>query len=203
MRLHLTNVKLKTLDYKLSILIPTLQSREATLLKTVNILNRQIVDCNAFKDIEIVIDSDNKETPTGEKRNRLIEKANGKYVVFFDDDDEPLESYIFLIMCAIENDPDVIPINGYITTNGHNLVNWEMGLNFNYGSKVVDGRLIYERFPNHIAPMKKELIKDFKFLPITIGEDYEWAKRIHDAKVLKTEQRINTPIYHYKFIQNK
>lgn len=191
------------MDYKLSILIPTLQSREATLLKTVNLLNRQIVDCDAFKDIEILIDTDNRETPTGEKRNRLIEKAKGKYVVFFDDDDEPLESYIFLIMTAIDNDPDVIPLNGYMTTNGHNPIFWEMGLNSNYGSKVVDGRLVYERFPNHIAPMKKELIKDFKFLPITIGEDYEWAKRIHDSKVLQTQQRINTPIYHYKFIQNK
>jgi glycosyltransferase involved in cell wall biosynthesis len=188
------------IQYKLSILIPTLESRKDILIKTLSLLNEQISICNADNDIEILFDKDNRETPTGEKRNRLIERASGKYIVFFDDDDEPLEWYIYLILKAIETDADVIPINGYMTTNGHQLKYWRMGLNFNYTSTILNGKEIYERFPNHIAPMKRELIKDFKFLPITIGEDYEWAKRIHDAKVLKTEEQILTPIYHYKFI---
>ena len=51
--------------------------------------------------------------------------------------------------------------------------------------------------------MKKELIKDFKFLNVTVGEDYEWAKRINDAGVLKTESRITESVYHYKFLENK
>ena len=51
--------------------------------------------------------------------------------------------------------------------------------------------------------MKKELVKDFKFKDITMGEDYEWAKRIHDSGVLKTEYVIHKNLYHYKFISKK
>jgi glycosyltransferase involved in cell wall biosynthesis len=191
------------LEYKLSILIPTISSRTGVFKKTYDLLNRQIFDCNAFSQVEIVVDCDNRETPTGEKRNRLIEKAKGKYIVCFDDDDEPLEGYIKLILEAIELNPDVIPLNGYMTTNGHNPVYWDMGLNFGYGTKQVNGVLVYDRFPNHIAVMKRELILPYRFLPIVVGEDYEWAKRINDDKVFKTEVRITEPIYHYKFIENK
>jgi len=153
--------------------------------------------------VEILTIEDSGEQSTGSKRNDLIELAEGDYTVFFDDDDEPLPGYIELILLAIQNNPDVIPINGYMTTNGLNEIYWDMGLGFGYGTKVVDNRILYERFPNHIAPMKRELIKDFKFKDITIGEDYEWAKRINDSGVFKTESRIIRPIYHYQFLEHK
>lgn len=191
------------MDFKLSILIPTLKSRTNQLLNVVSILNKQIKDCQAFGIIEILIDEDNREATTGAKRNRLIENAKGKYIVFMDDDDEPANNYISLILTAIKSNPDVIPINGYMSTNGHGAKFWDMGLGFGYGVKEINGMQVYDRFPNHIAPMKKELIKDFKFMNITVGEDYEWAKRINDSGILKTEVRITESVYHYKFIENK
>jgi glycosyltransferase involved in cell wall biosynthesis len=157
----------------------------------------------SYWDVEILTDIDNREATTGEKRNRLIERARGKYIVFFDDDDIATPEYLPLILKAIESDPDVIPINGWITTNKLNPIYWDMGLSFGYGTKTVNGIMVYERFPNHIAPMKRELILPYKFKDITIGEDYEWAKRLNDDKVFKTECRITTPIYHYKYLENK
>lgn len=191
------------MDYKLSILIPTLKSRTNQLLNVVSILNKQIKDCEAFGKVEILIDEDDRQSTTGAKRNRLIEKAKGSYTVFFDDDDEPLPGYISLILNAIESNPDVIPINGYMSTNGRGANFWDMGLGFGYSVKQLNGREVYDRFPNHIAPMRKELIKDFKFLNVTVGEDYEWAKRINDSGILKTEVRITESVYHYKFLENK
>ena len=76
------------MDYKLSILIPTLKSRIDLLSQTVYLLHGQMLECNAFGDIELLFDSDNGEVSTGEKRNKLIEKAEGKYIVFLDDDDD-------------------------------------------------------------------------------------------------------------------
>lgn len=184
---------------KLSILIPTTYDRLVITNRLVNTLLMQI----GVNKVEVLTMYDNREKTTGQKRNELIESAKGKYVVFFDSDDEPAPMYINSILKAIESDPDVIPINGYMSTNGSGANFWDMGLGFGYGIKQRDGMQVYDRFPNHIAPMKKELIKDFKFKHVTIGEDYEWAKRINDAGVLKTEYRITENIYHYKFIENK
>ena len=87
-----------------------------------------------------------------------------------------------------------------MTTNGKNPMRWEMGLGFDYTSKRDEhGKEYYVRYPNHIAPMKKELIKDYKFLPINRGEDYQWATQLRNDGVFKTEKRITEKIYHYQF----
>lgn len=194
----MSNEKPETSTYKLSILIPTIVGREFYLDRLIAMLNNQIGE---RKDVEILVEKDNRERRTGSKRNDLIDKAQGVYTVFFDDDDIPGENYIRSILEAIEHNPDVIPINGFMTTNGDmgSKISWEMGLGFEYGRNFKNGFQYYVRFPNHIAPMKRALIKDIRFLDITIGEDYEWAKRINDAGILKTEYRITEQIYHYNF----
>ncbi len=189
-------------SYSLSILIPSLTTRKHLLDETLKMFNLQMIKLGRF-DVEILTDIDNREATTGEKRNRLIEKAQGKYVVFFDDDDIATDDYLALILSAIDKDPDVIPINGYMTTNGSTPTFWDMGLNFGYGTKMMNNQMVYDRFPNHIAPMKRELILPYKFPHITIGEDYQWALRLHNDKVFKTEVRITEAIYHYRYLENK
>lgn len=201
MEQHFKDVKQMDL-YSLSILIPSLVTRKHLLDETLRMFNLQMIKLGRF-DVEILTDVDNREATTGEKRNRLIERAKGKYVVFFDDDDLAMDNYLQLILDAIDKDPDVIPINGFITTNGSNQVYWDMGLGFGYGTKIVNNQVVYDRFPNHIAPMKRELILPYKFKHITIGEDYDWALRLHNDKVFKTEVRITEPIYHYRYLENK
>lgn len=185
----------------LSILIPSLISRKKTSDEIRNELQKQIIRNLADDKVEVLMLVDNGEIRTGEKRNKLIEMASGKYIVFVDDDDMVSDNYIELMLKAADKDPDVIPINGYMTTNGSNHTPWEMGLGMGYHAEHRNGQLTYIRFPNHIAAMKREKIKDFQFLPINRGEDYEWAKRINDAKVLQTEERITEQVYHYKYIE--
>lgn len=189
------------MEFELSVLIPTLKERQTQLLNCVRIINQQIKSCEAFGKVEILIDEDNREVSTGAKRNRLIEKSKGKYFCFVDDDDEVLEGYIYEILKAIDSDPDVIPINGYMTTNGGNQQRWEMGLGFDYKSVWDSNGEYFLRFPNHLSAMKKELVKDYKFADLTRFEDYDWSARINNDNVLKTEKRILKPIYHYKFIK--
>lgn len=182
----------------LSILIPSLVERADKLNALLSILNNQIDNLN-IRDIEIITLVDNREKTTGQKRNELIEMAKGKYICFFDDDDTPLPNYIKSLYEAALQNPDVIPIYGYMTTNGQSRVNWEMGLTLPYTSDYRNGSLVYLRYPNHIAGMKRELILPYKFMNITIGEDYEWATRLHNDKVFKTEIKITEPIYHYNY----
>lgn len=184
---------------KLSILIPSLVEREHLLNRLLNELNNQIHECKA--EVEICVITDNREQSIGAKRNSLLKMAKGEYFCFFDDDDLPEKNYLKLILEAIEQNPDVIPINGYMTTRGENPTSWEMGLEYERRT-IYDtlGKVShYEAPPNHLAVFKKSLVKDYLFQDISWGEDSEWADRLKNNNVLKTQIRIKEKIYHYVF----
>ena len=183
----------------LSILIPTLPERIPYFAKLMANLSSQI-KVDALEDmVEIISDSRDRQTTTGEKRNDLIEKANGVYVWHVDDDDYIFDYALVEIIEASKTNPDVICFNGYMTTQGVNRVDFELRLGHPYCATVRDGKQIYLRYPNHIVPIKKECIKDIPFKSITIGEDFDWATRVRDSGVLKTEAIIDKDIYHYQF----
>lgn len=187
----------------LSILIPTLKERELRLNGMVENLTNQISKAKCFDKVEVLIDDRGKEITTGEKRNDLIAIAQGKYTWFVDDDDYVFEGAIEDIMLAAEKDADTIVFNGYMTTNDENKITFELRLGHDYCSTQKEHGEHYLRFPNHIVPMKLELIKDIKFEHISNGEDYRWALQINDLNLLKTQEIIDKDIYHYKFVTNK
>ena len=187
----------------LSILIPTLDSRKEYLNNMLDNINSQINKLSeGIHHIELCIDNRVSKS-TGEKRNFLLEKAKGKYVWFVDDDDEISTNAIKLIVNALKSNPDVIGIDGWMTTDGENRVDWEMRLGHPYCATKRDGKEFYLRFPNHISVMRTEIARQVKFKHVTMGEDYAWAKEINDRCLLKTEAVIGVPLYHYKFRSKK
>jgi len=74
----------------LSILIPTLKSRAAMYQRTAQHLNAQIKSLENPEEVEVLAYIDNREKTTGYKRNILLERAKGQFVVFVDDDDSLL-----------------------------------------------------------------------------------------------------------------
>ena len=183
----------------LSILIPTLPER---CFELDSLFRRLRIPFNS-SDVELITDNRERHISTGQKRNDLIEKSSGKYFVFIDDDDDVSDDYISEIFKAIGSNPDVITFNGWMTTDGKDSVDFELRLGHPYINSPRDGKDYYLRFPNHLCPMKKELVKDFKFPDITMGEDYAWAKQIHDSGVLRTEYVIEKKLYHYKYLTKK
>lgn len=189
---------------KLSILIPSIFERSESFNSLVSNLKAQINSCGFDNSVSIISLIDNRgDMSVGQKRNLLIEMAKSEYIVFVDDDDVPSNDYVLELMTAIQSNADVIPINGFMTTNGGYRAYWEMGINLPYDTIKLNGKVSYRRFPNHIACMKRELILPYKFKDISFGEDYEWAKRLNDNKVFKTEHRITKPIYHYVFTKQR
>lgn len=189
---------------KLSILIPSIFERSESFNSLVSNLKAQINSCGFDNSVSIISLIDNRgDMSVGQKRNSLIEMAKSEYIVFVDDDDIPSNDYVLELMTAIQSNADVIPINGFMTTNGGYRAYWEMGINLPYDTIKLNGKVSYRRFPNHIACMKRELILPYKFKDISFGEDYEWAKRLNDNKVFKTEHRITKPIYHYVFTKQR
>lgn len=179
---------------KLSILIPTLPERYPMLAVLLEHLGKQAEKYP--NQVEILIDDRGREITTGQKRNDLLQKAKGLYVVFVDDDDWVMDYYIEEIMKAIATEPDVLSIKGYMTTNGTNRVDWKIYLGADYIAR--DG--IYHRFPNHITPMKTSAAKQVLFPKVSYGEDYAWACALRDSGLLKTEVAIDKEMYHYKFM---
>lgn len=183
---------------KLSILIPTLQEprRILTLGRLLNVLCPQV---DKFPgQVELQLHDAGRSMPTGTKRNELIKNSSGDYFCFIDDDDLVPEYYVQELMDAIEENPDVITFEGYMTTNGHNKQNFTIKLGSDYCEK--DNH--YYRYPNHLCCFRRERIAHVKFEPVWIAEDYRWATEIMKRNLLKTSVHIEKPMYHYDFVHN-
>lgn len=178
----------------LSILIATMPSRKDSFARLLNRLDSQLPMNGS---VEILWD-DSMEYNIGVKRNKLLDRANGEYIVYIDDDDMVERDYVRKILIAAKDKPDCIGISGIITTDGKNRMQWHISKQ--YGSWKKNGRT-YLRTPNHISPVRKEIALKARFPEIVSGEDYEYSIRI--LPLLKSESIAKGNIYHYQFKKNK
>lgn len=190
---------------KLSILIPTLASRQEQCLSLVDTLLDQVESGGYTGLVEVVTLYDKGEKSIGTKRNELIQMSKGEYIAFFDDDDVPSSNYINELMSGISLGVDCCSLKGVITWDGSNPKLFEHSLKYKeYRENTIGAMPItYERMPNHLNCIKKSLIFDIKFPEISHGEDTNWSYQVFNAGVLKTEYYIDSVIYHYKFVSNK
>ena len=180
----------------LSILIPSLRKRCGHL-------QRMLDSIPKHPEVEILTDVDDGQITTGKKRNNLIQRAKGEYVVFVDDDDELMPEYLPEILKAAEQKPDCIVFSGWMTTDGANRKDFHLSIHHPYTAVTRNGKEEYLRYPNHITPIKREIALQVQFPNKYVGEDYAWATRIHELGLLKTEVRIHKFLYHYRFISKK
>ena len=195
---------------KLAILIPTLQKRRKQLEPLLDSIPKQIGGLR----VKVFTYPANGRMTTGEKRNKLINTTDAEYIVFLDDDDEVSSEYVSSLLEEIEQKPDVITFEGWMTTNGKNRVDWVL----KQGLRYEERNGIYERFPNHLCCWKREVAKLVKFNHINHGEDIQWACpmnghlwvgganpiRYNRFKPLyATSVHIPKQLYHYKYVTGK
>lgn len=185
----------------LSICIPTLPEFKSNehMKNLMAILSPQLTD-----EVEIVQDARPRNVPTGTKRNAMFQNAKGIYVSSIDCDDWVSPDYVSSILEAAKEGPDVITFQGWMTENGKNRVDWTIKLGERYEArKDHKGIVHYYRFPNHLVAMKRSIATRVKFPDVWQGEDYAWAKEIHDKGLCKTEVHIPKQLYHYVYRSNK
>lgn len=147
---------------------------------------------------------DDRQMTIGEKRNKLMAMATGKYVAYIDDDDMVSPDYISLVLEALKNgDPDVIGIIGIYSTNDGRGVRKTLFYHTIKNSRYWTSSRGFERPPNHLNPMRKSIAEQYSFMPSNFGEDTDWAMRICEDKVLKVEKFIQKPIYYYDYVKDK
>jgi hypothetical protein len=184
----------------LSILICSLHKRSGSFRALVDELHRQ---ANQNKEVEILSFVDSGEISTGNKRNALVNMAQGVYVVHVDDDDEVASDYISSILEAAKQDTDAIVFNGIMTTDGLNPKKWYISKDLPYKSEIRNGQEVYLRYPNHIVPIKRSIALQVPFGNKYREEDFDFATQLHKQNLIKTETKINKELYIYKFINHK
>jgi len=188
---------------KLSILIPTLPERSNLFSKLFFEINFQIEMQNAFGLVEVITDNAPKNEKTiGQKRNDLLASAKGEYICFIDDDDKIANNYLRLVLKALQNNPDCVSLKGIITMDGQAPKFFEHSIKYSE-YKTTSSIITYERYPNHLNVIKREIASQFKFPEINFGEDTDWATQINKSGLLKKETYIDEVLYYYNYISNK
>ena len=189
----------KANDKKLSILICTMFNRDAFFQRLLVKLREQ-----ENSDINIHYEIDDGTMTIGEKRNKLLKKAEGEYIAFIDDDDMVSDNYVDSILNAIDkSNPDVIGMHLLMTVDGQNEERTYHSLKYDHWYDEPDpdpdreGLRRYFRNPNHLNPVKREHALKAGFPNINEAEDREYSKNL--LQYLKTEEYIEDPIYFYEY----
>lgn len=186
----------------LSILICSIEERRDKLEGLLLLLGSQITKLHGWATIEIIHITDNKEMSIGSKRQKLLEKAKGDWIVFFDDDDLPAYNYIELILDAIisNKDIDCIGIRGIMTTDGKNNKTWCHRLGYKIqgdGHTPHKSGYDYVRPIIHFNPVKREKALQAGFKDMRFGEDMDYASRLNP--LLTKEFFIDEILFHYRY----
>jgi len=179
---------------KLSILICSVVNRGNTFLpKLLGQLDDQLKLIDQ-SEVEVLVLTDNKHMPVGDKRNKLIDMASGEYCVFVDDDDRISDDYVSSILEATESKKDAIVFNADVSLNGGTPKTCCYSIN---NKKNYDTDDSYFRLPNHITAVKTSIAKKVGFKGISFQEDNDYSIRL--LPEIKTEHKIDKTLYFYDY----
>lgn len=179
-------------EIQLSILIPCIPSRFEKAQNLIKKLEELIQDRN----VEIICLIDNKCKSIGEKRDDLVQIANGKYFMFLDDDDD-IENFDELYSKTFL-DVDVITFKSECrNSNGSKfIVTHHLGNEIEHTNDGNGNYLDCNRPPFHINAWNKKY-KKYRFPFVNYGEDWGWLKQfVYKAK---KEAFIDNIVYKYNF----
>lgn len=178
---------------KLSILICTMPER-SEMFKTLHEKISKQIEKAKTNEVEI-LSNDKLDITTGKKRNLLIDKSKGDFIVFVDDDDDVYDYYVEEILNTINKNPDIdcIGTNGIISFNGKNPKRWFISKAYKHWHESQE---VYYRTPNHISPVRKKIAEKVPFPNEYHGEDFVYSMGI--LPFLHEEAIIEKPLYHYQ-----
>jgi len=186
------NVKLFT------VMICTLPERKEKFSDLMHLVTDQIIQDDLAEATEVIFDDTPRgEITTGEKRNRLIQRAEGRFCAFIDDDDLVSDSYVKDVVGSIKSseDLDCIGFFGHVHFSGvfHGCM-----IHSTLCDAWTETKRLYYRPPNHLNPIKTEISKQIKFKDVTISEDYCWSVELQSSRLIKNEVYLgDKPLYFY------
>ncbi len=176
----------------LSILICHLTERKELLDRLLKCLEPQVY----IRPVEILIEEDQRQATTGEKRNKLLARARGVYAAAVDDDDLISDRYVYLVLKALDENPgvDCCSLLGELHRKGSKVRQFSHSLK-NGSIWREDKTGVYLRGPNHLNVVRRDLAIQAGFPEKNIGEDHEFSRRLFP--LVKTEAEIKENLYIY------
>lgn len=172
----------------LSVLITTVPSRH-------RLLNKLLVDLESQspRQAEFLVFSDDFAHSIGEKRNRLLARASGDFVVFLDDDDGVHPSYFDIINRVLAyKQVDYIGYRMKRIFDGKKQKDEYRSIKYN---KCFSDEFGSYRHIAHTNPIRRDVAQRFRFLDISQGEDSDWCEQIFQSGLVQKEHFINLPMY--------
>ena len=190
----------KTYKLDLSVCILSLIERKDQLDKLITNLNNYIK--KSTLKVEILTNVDNREKSVGQKRNELVDQAQGKYICFIDDDDDVDEDYFVEIEKGLKafDNVDCCSLTGKYYKNGEYIKNFYHSMRHKF---YVEDESGFYRPPNHLNVILTGFVKRIKFPLKNHGEDTDFAMNLCKANIIQKEVTISKPLYFYYFIQKK
>lgn len=186
---------------KLSILICTIPERAEKFAILHEHMKEQIRHYGLQKEVEVLNDQrPRKELSVGAKRQSLLERAKGDFVVFIDDDDMVPFEYSKRITDAISADIDCIgfKIMCYGTDPKGKPELAAASNKYPAWADNVDGYR-YVRMIYHKTPHRREHALAIGYRDMRFAEDADYSKRLKDSGLLVNEVFIPEVMYEYRF----
>jgi len=176
---------------KLSVLIATTVDRREMFGRLMEEFAMQATD-----EVQILFEEDDKKMSIGRKRQLLLERAEGDYILYFDSDDFPYPNYLSEILTALDSGPDCVGFLIHMTTNGRHPQVCCHSLKYKVWEKNRHG-YDYVRGVTHFNPVKRELALKIGFSDLRFGEDKIYSDRI--TRICRREVFINKKLFHYRY----
>lgn len=178
----------------LSVCVCTVIGRE----KQFDYIYNKLINQSDGMPVEVLFEKDNKEISVGAKRQKLLERAQGKFVCFVDDDDDVSGNYIAAIIYAIKEKPgiDCIGFLQHATYDGKNPEINKLSLQYSQWGDNIDG-FAHVRTPYHKTPiLLSKVVQCGGFKDMRYSEDHDFSKRVYE--LLRSEAFIEQELYYYK-----
>jgi len=179
---------------RFSILVCSVSTRRSTFMpKIIEQIYGQIEREGLDKEVECIVLMDNKTMTVGDKRNRLIEASRGHWVCFVDDDDRIADDYVrTLYRASRKTDADTITFYASVSINGQmpKIARFFCSENKNLPDA-------YDRQPNHLMLIKRNIAHLIGFKSISFQEDDDYAARCYP--LIKKIYNIDKVLYYYDF----
>jgi len=176
------------------VLIPTIPGREEGLQRLVNTLYEKTKRLAPDLRMEICLDFDNRESSIGVKRQRLLDRAKGKYLSFIDDDDDITDAYIEDLWACIRGNYHTMRLKGQMSQ--YQFVH-SVDIKLTDMMAAKTDPPYFQRPPNHLNPMLSDVAKLIKFKNAVHGEDLDWTINLSKHKFLSHEYQSDWSRVHY------
>lgn len=182
----------------LSILLPTTIDRRIKFYTLLEHLLAQVNDYNNDGEIEILIDEDNKEKSIGRKRQDLLERATGEFVVGIDSDDSIHNDYIGKIYKALKDSPEIDHV-GFLERcymDGVSSLSIFSIMHQQWAENI--GGYDHIRCANPKSVIRRTKALQVGYQDIRFGEDRIFSEAV--TPLLNSEIFIEEELYYYNYI---